>query len=111
MNDALLCKWIRRFCTESEALWRRIIFHKYGCDKNGWDAKQTPLTYGMSLWRGVCYILEKFKMGIINKVGDERKTKFCFDRWEGNEVLKDKFPRILNISRKQHGWVSGMDII
>ncbi|XP_026420722.1 uncharacterized protein LOC113316789 [Papaver somniferum] len=52
MNDALLCKWLWKFSNEPEALWRRFVEDKYGCDNNGWDAKQTKRPYGMGLWRG-----------------------------------------------------------
>lgn len=106
MNDALLRKWLWRFSNEPEALWRRIIEGKHGCDSNGWDAKKTKQPYGMGLWRVICNIIDKFKLGLEHKVGNGRKTRFWEDRWSGEEVLKDKYPNLFEVSRKKGVWVN-----
>ncbi|XP_026459541.1 uncharacterized protein LOC113360224 [Papaver somniferum] len=106
MNDALPCKWLWRFSNEPEALWRRFVEDNYGCDNNGWDAKQTKRPYGTGLWRGICNRMDKFRLGIMHKVGNGRRTRFWLDKWLGGEVLKDKFPNLYEVTRKQGSWVS-----
>ena len=35
-NLALLCKWSWHFAVEREALWRQVIYGKYGEEADGW---------------------------------------------------------------------------
>jgi len=36
MNEALKTKWLWRFATKDDALWKKVIVSKYGVDRFGW---------------------------------------------------------------------------
>ncbi|TYK28534.1 hypothetical protein E5676_scaffold629G001780 [Cucumis melo var. makuwa] len=38
-NNALLTKWLWRFCKENNAFWRCLIVAIYGLEENGWSTK------------------------------------------------------------------------
>ena len=48
-NVALLGKWLWRFGQESDALWRKVIEAKYGCDWSGWCSSPFSSPHGVSL--------------------------------------------------------------
>ena len=52
-NQALLGKWWWRYCSEREALWRRVVDVKYGSLWGGWCSKEVKGPYGMSLWKNI----------------------------------------------------------
>ena len=51
LNQALLCKWNRRFANEREPLWRRVINRKYGELVGGWNTCDIRGGYGTRLWK------------------------------------------------------------
>ena len=50
-NSALLGKWLRRYGSETDALWRRVIEAKYENIWGGWCTNKVTSPYGVSLWR------------------------------------------------------------
>ena len=52
-NSALLGKWLWRYGTEGDALWRKVIEAKYGDGRNGWCTKPVTGTYGVSVWKSI----------------------------------------------------------
>jgi hypothetical protein len=42
-NKALLGKWLWRFTTDTDSLWRNVILEKYGCAVGRW---RTPVVNG-----------------------------------------------------------------
>ena len=52
-NYALLDKWLWRYRTERNALWRKVIEAKYGDGRGGWCTKPVTGTYGVSVWRHI----------------------------------------------------------
>ena len=48
-NKALFGKWLWRFGNERQALWRRVIGAKYGCEGGGWCSLPVIGPYGVSL--------------------------------------------------------------
>jgi len=42
MNEALKSKWLWRFATDEDALWRKVIASKSGVDNSGWWSKKSP---------------------------------------------------------------------
>lgn len=106
MNDSLLCKWLWRFSTDTNAKWRQILGEKYGVQDNGWDVKPVKQTYGTSQWRGITNRLEIFTQGIVYSVASGHPTKFWLDTWTGDTPLCLKFPELFEVSRKKQGWVA-----
>lgn len=48
VNKALLCKWLWRFESEPNSLWRQVVAAKYGT-MNGWDSNNPRGPHGCSL--------------------------------------------------------------
>ena len=52
-NKALFGKWLWRFGNEQQALWRRVIGAKYGCEGGGWCSLPVIGPHGVSLWKSM----------------------------------------------------------
>ena len=50
-NEALLGKWLWRFGTEREALWRKVVVTKYGILAGGWMSNIPTGPHGVGLWK------------------------------------------------------------
>lgn len=44
-NQAPLSKWLWKFGTEDQALWRRVVAVKYGVGRNGWSSGTSSRPY------------------------------------------------------------------
>ena len=71
-NEALLGKWLWRFGTEREALWRKVVMAKYGSMDGGWMSKVPTGPHGFGLlkfirvrWDNFCKLL-KFEVGDVS---------------------------------------------
>ncbi|XP_026399408.1 uncharacterized protein LOC113295273 [Papaver somniferum] len=101
MNKALLTKWLWRFSTEDNVLWKDIIDEKYGVEQLGWFSKIPKITYERSLWKGIMNCSAIFKNHIKFKVNSSRNTSFWKDRWLLDIPLCLKFPHMFAISRSK----------
>ncbi|XP_038704727.1 uncharacterized protein LOC120000673 [Tripterygium wilfordii] len=98
-NQALLCKWLWRFLTEENALWKKVIQEKYHHRDHG--LIPFPISASSPLWRNVhkCMSDTESQMGrIVNaglkfSLGNGRKIRFWLDKWVGDVTLKEKYPR------------------
>jgi hypothetical protein len=52
-NKALLGKWLWRYSTEPNSLWRQVIDSKYGGQGNFWVSNRVNTPHGVSLWRHI----------------------------------------------------------
>ncbi|PWA49539.1 reverse transcriptase zinc-binding domain-containing protein [Artemisia annua] len=73
-NVALLVKWIWRYRTEPESLWRKVIEALHDT-KRSW----TPIPF--------C------------KIGNGKHIRFWLDPWVSNEPLKDVFPSLFKMAK------------
>ena len=69
-NRSLLSKWLWRFYTEEEALWKEVIVNKYGLNGN-WVSNSVNSTYGVSAWRTIRNLWPDISRNIVYKVGNE----------------------------------------
>ncbi|WMV52569.1 hypothetical protein MTR67_045954 [Solanum verrucosum] len=90
-NRCLLSKWLWRFNTEEQALWREVIVNKYGLNGN-WVSSSMNSTYGMSAWRIIRKFWPALSRHIVYKVGNGTKIIFWKENWNGNETLMALFP-------------------
>lgn len=97
-NKALLAKWLWRFGSEQEALWRRVIAAKYKTNDLGWETNWPRGTYGCSLWRGISLEMKAFKNGVGYWVGCGRKVRFWLDSWCGVTLLNQAFSEIFDLA-------------
>ncbi|XP_068491914.1 uncharacterized protein [Phaseolus vulgaris] len=72
-NSALLGKWIWRLGSNEEGLWK---------EKKIWKLEK----WGTN-----------FEDGFKWEVGNGKSIKFWEDRWVGNDILKNKFPRLFSL--------------
>jgi hypothetical protein len=96
-NQALLGKWIWRFGTERDFLWRKVIEAKYGSVKGGWCSSPVNSPYGVSLWKTISKDWSSFKRFSFD-VGDGSRVSFWHDVWCGDSNLKETFPTLFAIA-------------
>ena len=78
-NSALLDKWLWRYGTERDALWRKVIEAKYGDGGGGWCTKPVTGTYGVSAWKSIRSGWMDFSKFLQFDVGDGTRVKFWED--------------------------------
>ncbi|XP_050252211.1 uncharacterized protein LOC126698794 [Quercus robur] len=105
-NYALLDKWLWRYRTERNALWRKVIEAKYGDGRGGWCTKPVTGTYGVSVWKSIRSGWMDFSKFLQFDVGDGTRVKFWEDEWYRDCALKVAFPELYSISRTKESLVS-----
>ena len=104
VNIALLGKWLWRYGVELDALWRKVIIEKYGTGRTTFEPKFPKLTYGTSVWRGICNSWPEFANGIEFQIGNGEMVRFWEDRWIGDKFM-DRFPLLYASSRSKNSWI------
>uniref|UniRef100_A0A2N9EPP1 Reverse transcriptase zinc-binding domain-containing protein n=1 Tax=Fagus sylvatica TaxID=28930 RepID=A0A2N9EPP1_FAGSY len=97
-NKALLGKWLWRFGTEEDHLWRRVIAAKYGLEWGGWQSKPCRGSHGCGLWKSISMGWGAFWEKIEFFVGRGDRLRFWVDKWCGETSLKDLFPLLFSCS-------------
>uniref|UniRef100_A0A2N9EHM0 Reverse transcriptase domain-containing protein n=1 Tax=Fagus sylvatica TaxID=28930 RepID=A0A2N9EHM0_FAGSY len=93
-----LIRWDKRFGTERDHLWRKVIEAKYGCARCGWCTNQVNRPYGVSLWKTISKGWDSLNRFISFEIGDESKVSFWHDVWCGDRPLKEMYPDLFAIS-------------
>lgn len=106
MNKALLGKWLWRYASEPEALWRNVIAWKYGQGEGDWWPKNSTRPHGVGVWKAIMAELIDFARKVKFKIGNGERVKFWTDKWFGNGTLLETFPFIYNLALRKEGWVS-----
>ena len=99
-------KWLWRYGTERDVLWRRVIEAKYGDGWGGWCTKPVSGTYGVIVWKSIRSGWLAFFNFLWYDVGDGTDVKFWEDVWCGVCSLKEVFPKLYGISRAREASVS-----
>lgn len=111
-NLGLLYKWIWRYFTEPNSLWRQVVQAKYGYSQSLSIADILTLPRG-GPWKNVCNTLLSdpkvtalIKNGTRKSIGNGAKanTFFWLDSWLGDSPLKTAFPRLFRISLLPKAW-------
>ena len=53
LNKALLGKWIWRFASDKDNLWKQVIMAKYGQECHGWRTKKANRAFGVGVWKEI----------------------------------------------------------
>ncbi|XP_076888766.1 uncharacterized protein LOC143539303 [Bidens hawaiensis] len=96
VNYSLLTKWVWRYKTEKEALWRKIIegFHR---QRSGWES--VPVIKSITgTWKNIACVVNKLSLAglkvhnfVGGELGDGKAICFCSDIWlEKNKSCKAK---------------------
>ncbi|WMV46335.1 hypothetical protein MTR67_039720 [Solanum verrucosum] len=96
-NRSLLMKWLWRFASQEQALWKETIKARFGME-NKWTTYMPTQPYGTGVWRSIRSQWIKFANNCKIKVGNGGKTLFWEDVWAGQETLKNKYPDLFNLS-------------
>ena len=106
-NAALLFKWWWRFSDQSNALWKQIIWSNHYSQCENVDVVPTMDRIG-DLWGQITSnkgygneILEVISKGMWRKVGDGSSVLFWEHKWLRETPLKDRFPRLYQISNQR----------
>lgn len=104
-NKSLLMKWLWRFSLEDQALWRKVIYEKYGADGR-WCTAGASGSYGACVWKSIRNLWPGFISNVSIKVGNGNKTSFWNDGWIGNGPLKEAFPDLFTIVQQPQATVA-----
>ncbi|KAJ9709030.1 hypothetical protein PVL29_000829 [Vitis rotundifolia] len=94
LNKALLGKWIWRFASDRDILWKKVIGTKYGKEGFGWRTKGTRETYGVGVWKEILKEANWCWDYLMFKVGKGTRVSFWTDHWCGNTSLSLMFPQL-----------------
>jgi hypothetical protein len=101
-----LDKWLWRFATEREALWRKVVGIKYDSMRGDWCLKEVGGSYGMGVWKCVRREWDGFAKYVRYEVGDGSHVMFWHDVWRGEQLLKVSFPELFTIACGKDAWVA-----
>ena len=76
-NLALLGKWLWKIGDGSEALWKQLLFSKYGTSRDGWEVRdpmprwevRDPMLRYSAIWKGILASKEMFSKNIRCRAG------------------------------------------
>uniref|UniRef100_A0A2N9IJE2 Reverse transcriptase zinc-binding domain-containing protein n=1 Tax=Fagus sylvatica TaxID=28930 RepID=A0A2N9IJE2_FAGSY len=97
-NQALLGKWLWRYGTDREALWRQVVEAKYGGMWGGWCSDVGRGPYGVSLWKYIRRRWDHLFPFLSFKVGNGEKVQFWHDIWCGDRSLRVVYPGLFSIA-------------
>jgi len=98
MNEALKTKWLWRFASEDEVLWKKVIVCKYDLDRLGWWSKKSHFAHGVGCWKSILSTLDFFKSSVRFEVGNGARVLFWHDKWCGDQPLKAHFPNLFRMA-------------
>ncbi|KAJ4839691.1 hypothetical protein Tsubulata_006579 [Turnera subulata] len=104
MNQCLLFKWIWKFCSPVDGVWKDLIARKYGV-RSCSPFPEFPLQKCSLMWRDITLSGSPMSQSGIDLLqGSEIRwgsgSSVCFwsDNWSGRGSLKVLFPRIFSLS-------------
>lgn len=105
-NKALMGKWLWRFLTEKEALWRMVVMGKYGAGEHVWFPNDIISSFGVSVWKKFRKGWDSFERNIAFEIGNGSSIRFWKDRWCDVGELRRAFPMLFNFAGNKDDMVS-----
>ncbi|WMV26836.1 hypothetical protein MTR67_020221 [Solanum verrucosum] len=106
-NHSLLMKWLWRFASQEQSLWKDTIKARYGMETR-WISNIATQPYGTGVWRTIRNLLPKLINKCTIKIGDGGKTLFWEEVWAGQASLKASFPDLFSLSLQKVATVKEM---
>jgi len=78
--------------------WRVAVVSKFGSLWDGWCSLEPIGTFGLGLWKNIRKGWDTFSGFVRLKVGNGVRTKFWYNLWCGNTVLKEAFHVLFGIA-------------
>ncbi|WMV38316.1 hypothetical protein MTR67_031701 [Solanum verrucosum] len=104
-NKSLMMKWLWKFASPEEALWKEVIRSKYGM-QDRWMTEEVTTPYNCSVWRSIRNLWQLVSTRTSCKVGNGEKMAFWKDIWCGQWPLMQTFPELYNLSQAQDATVA-----
>lgn len=95
-NKSLMMKWLWKFASPEEALWKEVIRTKYGM-QDRWMTEDETTPYNCSVWRSIRNLWPLVTSRSRCKVGNGEKVSFWKDTWCGQGPLRQTFPELYNL--------------
>jgi len=96
-NNALLGKWGLRMLIERESLWFKVLSARYGLEEGRVKGGGREASWW---WRDVHVLCSEawFRHNVSRVLGNGKNTWFWSEVWVGDVPLRDKFPRLFELS-------------
>ncbi|KAG7987161.1 hypothetical protein I3843_03G119300 [Carya illinoinensis] len=107
-NKALLGKWLWRYQSEGDALWKEIIVARHGDTWGGWCSNEGRGGYGVGLWKFIRRGWSCFENHIRFVVGEGNRISFWRDVWCGEHALEKAFLNLYRIVANREASVADM---
>lgn len=116
-NLSLLFKWIWRFFSESNTLWRQVVQNKYKYDDDDLVIPDLHPPNKGGPWRKICKVIlshdstRAFLTNMVRKaVENGESTKFWHEYWIGPSPLRIIFPRLYSISSSPNASIASFGL-
>lgn len=106
-SKALRMKWLWKYSNDNQNLWGSVIKAKYE-ESDSWMTKEVTTPYGVSLWKSIRELWNKFKPNTKIKVVDGIKTRFWKDDWHAEGNMETLFPDIHNLVLQQQSTIADL---
>ena len=104
MNMTLLTKWVKRIIGPEEDVIRSVMRDRYGAGVDR-DKMTTRVRGASAFWRGLGKVISTIQNFFSARLGDGALFRFWLDEWSDKGCLREKFPRLLAITRHPQGTV------
>ncbi|XP_026430847.1 uncharacterized protein LOC113327957 [Papaver somniferum] len=108
MNKSLHAKWIWRYGNEENALWRKVVNHKFEENEKAFLPNQTTKPIGKSLWDGILKSREQVEMNTTFHVSKGDRVLFWKYKWMNGQSLMSLFSALFHLSRMQEATIQEM---
>jgi hypothetical protein len=99
INTTLLSKWLYKLLT-SDGMWQQLLCNKYVGSK---PLSHVQWKLGDShFWSGLMKVKPTFLRFGSFLIKDNSQVRFWEDAWLDRSSLKDQYPALYNIARKNH---------
>ena len=102
LNKVLLGKWIWRFASKMDRMWKRVICFKYGTKELGWKPKEAKGPYGAGLWKDITKEADWISKSWKFNIDDGSRVRFSKDQWCGSTTLSISFPSLFGIAANKN---------